>query len=114
MAFCLAMTTIDRSIDPADFTNERLFEPLVQHLIARTHHIPGSPVLTVILKDGTRMTEPIQPHTNPKGWDAVGEKFQKSVAGRFSQNQQQKMLAKVSRLNELPSVGELARNLSAA
>ena len=114
MPFCLAMTMIHGSIDPADFTNERLFEPLVQHLIARTHHIPDSPALTVILKDGTRITESIQPHTNLKGWDAVGEKFRKSVAGRFSQNQQQKVLAMVSHLNELPSAAELARNLSAA
>jgi len=36
------------------------------------------------------------------------------VAGRFSQNQQQKVLAMVSHLNELPSAAELARNLSAA
>jgi hypothetical protein len=71
-------------------------------------------VLTVILKDGTRITEPIQPHTNLKGWDTVREKFHKSVAGCFSQNQQQKVLAMVSRLNELPSAAELARNLSAA
>ncbi len=50
MPFCLAMTLIHRSVDPGDFTNERLFEPLVQQLISRTHHVPDSPVLTVILK----------------------------------------------------------------
>jgi 2-methylcitrate dehydratase PrpD len=111
MPFCLAMTMIHRSLDPNDFTDERLSEPLVQRLIARTHHIHNSPVLTVILKDGTRITEPIQPHTNLKGWDAVSEKFQKSVAGCFSKNQQQKVLALVSRLEQVPSAGELARNL---
>ena len=67
MPFCLAMTLIHRSIDPGDFTNERLFEPLVQQLISRTHHVADSPLLTVILEDGTRITEPIQPHTNLKG-----------------------------------------------
>ena len=41
------------------------------------------------------------------------KKFQKSVAGRFSHNQPQKVLALVSRLDELPSAAELARNLSA-
>ena len=81
MPFCLAMTMVYRRLDPGDFTDERLSEPLVQQLISRTHHTPDSPVLTVILKDGTRITEPIQPHTNLKGWDAVSEKFQKSVAG---------------------------------
>ncbi|HXL09265.1 MAG TPA: hypothetical protein VN966_03505, partial [Candidatus Bathyarchaeia archaeon] len=111
MPFCLAMTMIHRSLEPGDFTDERLSEPLVQRLIARTHHVHDSPVLTVILKDGTRITEPIQPHTNLKGWDTVSEKFQKSVAGCFSKNQQQKVLALVSRLEQVPSAGELARNL---
>jgi 2-methylcitrate dehydratase PrpD len=114
MPFCLAMTMVYRGLDPGDFTDERLSEPLVQRLIARTHHIPDSPLLTVILKDGTRISEPIQPHTNLKGWDAVSEKFQKSVAGCFSKDQQQKVLALVSRLEEVPSAGELARNLRVA
>ena len=112
MPFCLAMTMIYRSLDPSDFTDKRLSEPLVQRVIDRTRHIPDSPVLT--LKDGTKITEPIQPHTNLKGWDAVSEKFQKSVAGCLSKHQQQELLALVSRLDKLPSAAELARNLCAA
>jgi 2-methylcitrate dehydratase PrpD len=114
MPFCLAMTMIYRSLDPSDFTDKRLFEPLVQRVIDRTRHVPNSPVLTLILKDGTTITEPIQPHTNLKGWDAVSEKFQKSVAGCLSKHQQQELLALVSRLDKLPSAAELARNLCAA
>ena len=114
MPFCLAMTLVHRSIDPADFTNERLFEPLIQQLIARTRHVPDSRVLDVILKDGTRITEPIQPHTNLQGWDAVSEKFRKSVAGCFTDKQTQQVLTLISRLEELPSAVELARNLCAA
>lgn len=91
-----------------------MFDPLIQQLIARTLHVPDSRVLDVILKDGTRITEPIQPHINLKGWDAVGEKFKKSVAGCFADDQQQKLLAVISRLEELPSTAELARNLCAA
>ncbi len=114
MPFCLAMALIHRSIDPADFTDERLFEPLIQQLISRTRHLPGSPLVTVILKDGTRITEPIQPHTNLRGWDAVSEKFQKSVAGCLNPDQQQEVLALVSGLDELPSAAELARSLCAS
>ena len=114
MPFCLAMTLIHRSLDPADFTNERLAEPLVQRIIARTYHVPDSPLLTVILKDGTRITEPIQPHTNLKGWDAVSKKFEKSVNGCLSKDQQHKVGELVSHLDKLPSVAELARNLCAA
>ena len=114
MPFCLAMTMIHRSLDPSDFTDKRLSEPLVQRVIDRTRHVPDSPVLTLILKDGTKITEPIQPHTNLKGWDAVSEKFQKSVAGCLSKHQQQELLALVSRLDKLPSAAELARNLCAA
>ena len=111
MPFCLAMTMVYRRLDPGDFTDERLSEPLVRQLIGHTRHVPDSPVLSVTLKDGTRITEPIQPHTNLKGWDAVTEKFQKSVADCLSKNQQQKVLALVSRLEQVPSAGELARNL---
>ena len=114
MPFCLAMTLIHRSLGPDDFTNERLAEPLVQRIIARTYHVPDSPLLTVILKDGTRITEPIQPHTNLKGWDTVSEKFQKSITRCLCKHQQQELLALVSRLDKLPSAAELARNLCAA
>ncbi len=71
-------------------------------------------VLTVILKDGTRITEPIQPHTNLKGWDAVSKKFEKSVDGCLSKDQQHKVGELVFHLDKLPSVAELARNLCAS
>jgi 2-methylcitrate dehydratase PrpD len=114
MPFCLAMTLIHRSLTPGDFTNERLLDPLVQQLISRTQHVPDSPLLTVILKDGTRIVEPIQPHTNLKGWDAVSEKFQKSVAGCLIKDQQHKVEELVFHLDKLPLAAELARNLCAA
>ena len=94
---------IYRSLGSSEFTDKRLSEPLVQRVIDRTRHVPDSPVLTLILKDGTKITEPIQPHTNLKGWDAVSEKFQKSVAGCLSKHQQQELLALVSRLDKFPS-----------
>ena len=114
MPFCLAMTMVYRRLDPGDFTDERLSEPLVQQLITRTRHVPDSPVLTVILKDGTRITEPIQPHTNLKGWDAVKEKFEQSVTGCLGKDQRQEVLDMVSRLEQVSSAKELARNLRAA
>ena len=71
-------------------------------------------MLTVILKDGTRITEPIQPHTNLKGWDAVREKFEQSVTGCLGKDQRQEVLDMVSRLEQVSSAKELARNLRAA
>jgi 2-methylcitrate dehydratase PrpD len=111
MPFCLAMTMVYRRLDPGDFTDERLSEPLVQRLIARTHHTPGSPVLCVILNDRTKITEAIEPHTNLRGWDAVSEKFEKSVTGCLGQEQHRRVLDLVSRLEQVPSAGEVARNL---
>ena len=114
MPFCLAMTMIYRSLNPGDFTDKRLSEPLVQRAIDRTRHVPDSPVLTVILKDGTKITEPIQPHTNLQGWDAVSKKFEKSVARCLRKDQQQRVLELVSRLDQVPSVTELGRSLCTA
>ena len=114
MPFCLAMAMIYRRLEPGDFTDARLSEPLVQQLIARTHHASGSPVLSIILKDDTTITEPIQPHTNLKGWDAVSEKFAASVTGCLGKDQRQAVLDVVSRLDQIPSARQLARNLCAA
>jgi 2-methylcitrate dehydratase PrpD len=114
MPFCLAMTMVYRRLDPGDFTDERLSEPLVQQSISRTHHTPDSPVLTVILKDGTKITEPIQPHTNLKGWDAVAKKFDNSVVGCLSKDQQRTVLELVSQLDRIASVAQLAQNLCVA
>jgi 2-methylcitrate dehydratase PrpD len=114
MPFCLAMAMIYRRLEPGDFTDARLSEPLVQQLIARTHHASGSPVLSIILKDDTTITEPIQPHTNLKGWDAVSEKFAASVTGCLGKDQRQAVLDVVSRLEQIPSARQLARNLCAA
>ena len=114
MPFCLAITMIYRRLEPGDFTDARLSEPLVQQLIERTHHASGSSVLSIILKDGTTITEPIQPHTNLKGWDAVREKFEQSVTGCLGKDQRQEVLDMVSRLEQVSSAKELARNLRAA
>jgi len=114
MPFCLAMAMVYRRLDPGDFTDERLSDPLAQQSISRTHHTPDSPVLTVILKDGTKITEPIQPHTNLKGWDAVAKKFDNSVVGCLSKDQQRTVLELVSQLDRIASVAQLAQNLCVA
>jgi hypothetical protein len=51
---------------------------------------------------------------NLKGWDAVRKKFEKSVAGCLSKDQEYKVVELVSHLDKLPSAAELARNLCAA
>src|SRR3972149_330324 len=61
MPFCLAMVLIYGRLNPEDFTDERVEEPLTQEVMRRTRHVPGSKSLIVILKDGIKISEPIQP-----------------------------------------------------
>ena len=113
MPFCLAIALVHRQLKPGDFTNARVEEPLVQELMRRTHHTPGSDFVTVLLKGGTRLTESIQPATDLHGWDQASQKFNDSVGGVLSDAKRMDVLESVSRLEKLSSVRLLTGALQA-
>jgi len=110
MPFCLAMTLVYGTVKPNDFVNEQLQDPRIQNLIQRTSHVKED-VLTVILKNGKKCSEPFQPIANFTEWPPVREKFMQSVSGAFSQPQAEQIVDRVSHLEELPAVHELTQLL---
>jgi 2-methylcitrate dehydratase PrpD len=110
MPFCLAMTLVHGTVKPNDFVNERLQDPRIQNLIQRTSHVKEE-VLTVILKNGKKYSEPFQPIANFTEWPPVREKFMQSVSGAFSQRQAEQIVDRVGHLEELPAVHELTQLL---
>jgi 2-methylcitrate dehydratase PrpD len=112
MPFCLAMTLVHGTVKPDDFINERLTDPRIQNLLQRTSHSKEE-MLTVILKNGKRFSEPFQAISNLTEWPAVHDKFMQSVSSAFLQPRAEQIVDRVSHLEELPAVRQLTQLLQA-
>ena len=110
MAFCLAVALVRGEVGASDFTDERLQDVRIQHLIQRTHH-EAKEEITVILTNGRRLSEPFKPATNLTDLEHVRGKFADSVRAVFSENQTRKIEEQIACLEDLPSIGELTRLL---
>ena len=111
LPFCLAIALIHGRLNVEDFTDEQAQDPVVRNLIQRTRHVPGSKSLIVILKDGTQISEPIQPARDLTGWDEVAHKFNQCVNKTTPDRQRLALLNLVARLEEIPSVRSLTELL---
>jgi 2-methylcitrate dehydratase PrpD len=110
MPFCLAMTLVHGTVTPNDFVDERLQDPRIQNLIQRTRHVKEES-LTVILKNGKKVSEPFQPISNLTEWPQVRDKFAQSVAETFSKQRTENIIDRVSRLENLDSITQLTELL---
>ncbi len=113
MPFCLAMALIYGRLNPEDFTDERVKQPLTQEVMRRTRHVPGSKSLIVILKDGTQVSEAIQPARDLRGWDMVAHKFNQCVSIALPDRQRLALVNLVAHLEEIPRVRSLTELLHA-
>ena len=110
MPFCLAMTLVHGTVKPDDFIDERLADPRVQNLIQRTRQVKEE-MLTVILKNGDKLSEPFQPISNLTDGPLVREKFERSVNGIFAPEATQTLIDRVNHLDELPTIRQLTQAL---
>ncbi len=110
MPFCLAMTLVHGIVKPDDFINERLADPRIQNLLQRTRHIKEES-LTVILKNGKKLSEPFRPISNFTEWPPVRDKFMQSVSSAFAPEQTRKIIDQVNHLDELLSIRQLTEPL---
>ncbi len=114
MPFCLANALVHKRLAPDDFTDERLAEAPIQNIIRRTKHRPGGDAITVTLKNGSKLSEPLQPPTNFCDSIQVSEKFLGSVSGVISQEHGQFIINHVLRIEELSDLRPLTQLLQAA
>ncbi len=106
MPYCLAVALVYGKVSPDAFTDQRLQDPRIQDFIHRTRHT-AKEELTIILKDGSKLSEPFQPATNLINPGQVRDKFAQSVCNVFSQEQTRNVMDRVADLEDLPSVREL-------
>ncbi len=111
LPFCLALALLNGDVTPYDFTDAKVADPRVQRLIGATRHAPGSEVLTVTLRDGRRLEEPLKPPANLQGWEAFAGKFLDSVRDVLGEAKGQSVVDLVAGIEEVPSIGELTRHL---
>jgi 2-methylcitrate dehydratase PrpD len=107
MPFCLAHALVYRRLRPSDFSDRRLQEPAIMELIDRSRHIPGAPSLTVLLKNGSRLTEPLETASDLKGWEQTVSKFNESVGTVLTDNQQRTIVESVQALQDISSIRSL-------
>jgi 2-methylcitrate dehydratase PrpD len=111
MPFSLAHALVYQRLLPDDFNDRRLQEPPIKNLIDRTRHIPDAPSLSVVLKSGVRLTEPLQSASDLKGWDQTVSKFNESVGTLLTDAQRRTIVESVKELQDLSSVRTLTRAL---
>jgi hypothetical protein len=105
------MALIHGRLSPGDFVDENVKSPQVQEIIRRIRHTPGAPSLVLILKDGTRLVDTLQPPSDLKGWDEIQSKFRQCVSAILSDRQAENVVALVSRIETISSVRELTHEL---
>jgi len=111
MPFCVAHALVYRRLRPTDFSDRRLEEPTIMELINRFRHIPGASSLTVVLKNGSRLTEPLQTPSDLKGWEQTVSKFSESVGTLLTDNQQRTIIESVQAIEDISSIRNLTRAL---
>jgi 2-methylcitrate dehydratase PrpD len=111
MPFCLAHTLVYRRLEPDDFIDERLQELQIQELMDSTRHLPDSSLLTVVLKNGARLTEAITTPGDLKGWVEAVAKFKASTGKLFSEDQQRTIIQSIQGIHDLSSIRSLTASL---
>jgi len=111
MPFCLANAAVYARLAPEDFTDARLAEASIQNIIRRTVHRSGSEILTVTLKNGSKLSEPLQHPSNYCDLAQVSKKFVRSVSGVLSNEHAQSIMGHVAAMEEMSNLRPLTRLL---
>src|SRR5262245_17412372 len=104
MAYCLAVACALGQLTPGDFSDERLRDSAVRELIAKVRSHADAESLTVRLKSGERISEPIQPVCDLTTWSEVVDKFHQCTHDIINESQRAAVIDVVAHLERLDSV----------
>ncbi len=107
MRYCLALAVVRGSLGARDFDDETWRLPAVQAVMGKVHHVPDSKVLTVTLKDGRRLEEPVSRASDLKTTAQFDAKFRDCVSGILPDERAQAIIDIVDKLETQPSVRPL-------
>lgn len=111
MPFCLALSLARGAVSPHDFTDDNVRDPEIQYLMTRTHHVPNASQLTVTLKDGQVLTEPLKRRGSLKTRDEIVEKFRYCVKDVLTNRQTERIIETVGALETIASTRNITVDL---
>ncbi|MGZ8443850.1 MAG: hypothetical protein ACXW6J_09640, partial [Candidatus Binatia bacterium] len=86
-------------------------EPAIVGLIDRCRHIADAPSLIVVLRNGSRLDEPLLVPSDLKGWDQTVTKFRDSVGILLTDVQQSTIIESVQEIQKLSSIRDITQAL---
>ncbi|MGH7848145.1 MAG: hypothetical protein ACREQW_23625, partial [Candidatus Binatia bacterium] len=113
MAYCLAVALLHGRLTAEDFTDEIARGAKLRKLIQRVRNNAGSQSVTVFLRNGETLTEPLLPVHDLREWGEVVDKFNGCAMKVLSDSQRAAVVDQVAHLEQIPSVICLAESLRA-
>ena len=126
MKYCMARTVIDGMLSPAQFTEDKLSDPVAIDLASRVRFILDDEinrlyprefpsVVEIIMKDGqkyrTRVNVPKGSVENPMSWQEIQDKFRRLARDSIDEKKADAITELVVDLENVHDVGELAKLL---
>ena len=111
MAYCLAVAFATGRLAPEDFSDERANDKSLRNLSAKVRHYEDAKSLSVILKTGEKISEPILPVQDLSSQDEVVEKFHQCAREKLTESQRAAVIHAVAHLEQLGAMRELTNAL---
>jgi len=127
--YCIAISAVDRALTQAQFTPERINDPLVRQVLDRTEVVAVPELdnrypedfparVTIRMDDGTEYQETVMKPKgdpgNPLSPDEIAEKYMANAAGVLGQARAQQLLAAIRALPGAVGLSDLSPLLAPA
>jgi 2-methylcitrate dehydratase len=124
MKYCMARTVIDGMLSPAQFTEDKLSDPLAIDLASRVHFILDEEInklyprefpsiVEIVMKDGpkyrVRINVPKGSVENPMTWREVQDKFSSLTRDSIDEKNADAIIELVANLENVRDVAEITR-----